>query len=128
MTTAIADPDTTTGTAPADTTTEPGPDRVPMVGPIAADASITAVLSWAASMASLTTTPPGSLDVEMAINTVTITLPTRDAYREWRHMLAAPPGTSIRDTLGALAHTQTRIGGWVVVLVCHLEVPDWAQS
>jgi hypothetical protein len=99
-----------------------------MVSPISADASTTAVLSWAASLASLATTgAPGSVDVDMTITTMTVTLPSIDAYREWCTMLACPLGLPGDDQLGGIIRTTATIGGWRVDLVCHVEVPRWDQ-
>ena len=122
--TLVAEPTTTT--EPAETATRAPEPRTPMVGPISADASTTAVLSWVASLASLATTgAPTSVDLVMPITTVTITLPGLSAYREWCTLLACPHGFADDDQLGGLARTRTTIGGWHVVLACHVEVPRW---
>ncbi len=129
MTATLVEPDTTTDVPPAEPAGEAPEPRTPMVGPISADASTTAVLSWVASLASLATTgAPGSVDVVMPITTVTITLPSLAAYREWCTILACPLGVPGDDQLGGVARAGATIGGWRVDLVCHVEVPRWVES
>lgn len=111
---------------PPETAGEAPDPKTPIVGPISADASTTAVLSWVASLASLSTTgAPESVDVVMSITTVTVTLPSPVAYRQWCTMLACSPGVEGDDQLGGLARTRATIGGWHVDLVCHVGVPRW---
>jgi hypothetical protein len=127
VTTTTVAPDAPAQTPSAPPAGPPRPAPGPMVGP-SADAPITAVLSWAASLAAVASGPPSSIGVETTLNTVTVIVPSVATYGEWCHLLAVPAGAVTTDTLGAVAHTTARIGGWSVDLVCHVEVPEWAQS
>lgn len=121
MTTALAEtvtPSDTPVTANAQIRTE----RAAAVVPPARGASMTAVLTWIGTLASLATTgDPSGVEVSMTTATVRIDLPGYAAYREWCGMLGIPYADLTTDELGTSARTDAELGGWFVLLNHHVD-------
>jgi hypothetical protein len=121
LTTAIAEtitPPAAPVAAPAQTRTE---KRAAVVPP-ARGASMTAVLTWVGTLASLATTgDPSGVEVSMTTSTIRIDLPGYAAYREWCAMTGVPYADLTTDELGTFARTDAELGGWFVLLNHHVD-------